>query len=68
MLTAGRFDPALVLLGPAGDVLAETYDYLGAVPHARLESDLQTSGEYRVVVTSFAPAMGGLYELRVDAR
>lgn len=60
-LTSTELDPYLILMGPSGDVVAEDDDGGGGL-NSRIQVIPDTSGSYRIVATSYAPASGS-YEL-----
>ena len=65
-LRSDQFDPVLMLFQPTGALVEENDDYQGSTDHSRIEvGELQDSGEYRVVVTSFAPSATGSYALSI---
>ncbi|MCY4671074.1 MAG: pre-peptidase C-terminal domain-containing protein, partial [Rhodococcus sp.] len=65
-LRASGFDPVLILFPPEGE-LHENDDYQGALDHSRIEIDLNSTGQYRVLVTSYAANETGSYELTVTS-
>ncbi len=65
-LTSTAFDPFLgVELPSGGDPIAND-DFEGRRDMARVVFQLQESGRYRVLVTSYAGGEGGAYELKLD--
>ena len=59
------FDPLLMLFAPAGDLVEKNDDYQGNMDHSRIQVELESTGEYRVLVTSYAPEETGNYELSI---
>ena len=64
--TADGFDAELMLLAPDGELVEEDDDDQGFW-HARIQVELESTGEYRVVVASSARPRTGSYVLRVTA-
>ena len=64
---ADGFDSVLMLFAPEGDLVAENDDYEGSPDHSRIQVELESTGEYRVVVTSYEADDTGSYELSVIA-
>ena len=64
--TADGFDAELMLLAPDGELVEENDDDEGFW-HARIQVELESTGEYRVLVTSSAGRRTGSYVLRVTA-
>ncbi len=64
---AGGFDSVLMLFAPDGDRVAENDDHEGSRDHSRIQVELESSGEYRVVVTSYEADETGSYALSVIA-
>jgi hypothetical protein len=63
-LASSQFDPYLILVAPSGD-RRENDDYQGSNRRARLEVELEETGTYRVLVTSYRKDEAGAYELLV---
>lgn len=63
--SAGGFDPVVMLFAPAGDLVAQNDDYEGSLDHSRIQVELESTGEYRVVVTSYEAGETGSYALSV---
>jgi len=61
-LYSSEFDTYLILAGP-GEFRFENDDVDGAPGHSIIEADLTEAGTYHVIVTSYAPAETGAYEL-----
>ena len=65
-LRSDQFDPVLMLFQPNWELVDENDDYQGSTDHSRLAvEELQDSGEYRVVVTSYGPNALGPYALNI---
>ena len=56
-----------MLFVPDGDLVAENDDYEGSPDHSRIQVELESTGEYRVLVTSYEADETGPYELSVIA-
>ena len=65
--TADGFDAELMLLAPNGELVVEDDDDDQGFWHARIQVELESTGEYRVVVASSARRRTGSYVLRVTA-
>ncbi len=63
--TADGFDAELMLFAPDGELVEENDDE--GFWHARIQVELESTGEYGVVVTSSARGRTGSYVLRVTA-
>ncbi len=59
---AADFDAYLLLLDPAGNVIAANDDY-GDVTKSHVQANLAQAGTYRVIVTSLNPGVGGTYTI-----
>ena len=64
-LTSDAFDTYVALSSPTGKVYNND-DFDGSRNHSRWEGAIEESGTWTVVATTFAPAQGGAYTLRVD--
>ena len=64
-LTADGFDPYLMLISPGGNQ-EENDDFEGSTSHSRIETTLTESGNYRVIVTSYATGETGSYDLGME--
>lgn len=64
-LSSSEFDPYLIVRGPDED-RKENDDVAGRPGESEVEMTLAESGEYRVIVTSYAPGETGAYVLRID--
>lgn len=64
-LSSSDFDPYLIVRGPDED-RRENDDLEGRPGESEVEMTLTESGEYRVIVTSYAPGETGSYSLRID--
>ena len=64
---AGGFDSVLMLFAPGGALVEENDDYEGSRDHSRIQVELESTGEHRVVVTSYEAGEVGAYELSVVA-
>lgn len=64
-LSSSEFDPYLIVRGPDED-RRENDDLAGRPGESEVEMTLAESGEYRVIVTSYAPGETGSYSLRID--
>ena len=62
---ADGFDSVLMLFAPDGDLVAESDDYQGSQDHSRIQVELESTGDYLVVVTSYGANETGSYELSV---
>jgi serine protease Do len=60
-----QFDPQLILIDPAGNVIAQDDDGGGNF-NARLDITLPQSGVYRVIVAATTRQAQGGYRLRVN--
>ena len=65
-LTSDQFDTYIILVTPNGEQI-ENDDYEGSLSHSRVETQANMSGEYEVLVTSFAPGETGSYSLSMEA-
>ena len=63
-LSSSDFDPYLIVRGPDED-RKENDDLEGRPGESEVEMTLAESGEYRVIVTSYAPGETGAYSLRI---
>ncbi|MDF1522439.1 MAG: serine protease [Trueperaceae bacterium] len=64
-LTSSAFDPYLVVLDPAGEVVVEVDDAPGMDLNAAASFVPAASGAHLIAVTSYAPAETGTFELLV---
>lgn len=64
-LTSDDFDTYLMLRAPSGDQL-DNDDFSGQQNRSVIETTLSESGEYRVIVTSYATNETGDYEITID--
>lgn len=65
-LTSTAFDPFLGVQLPSGGNPVENDDHEGRRDMSRISFQLQETGRYRVLATSYGAGEGGAYELTVD--
>ncbi len=63
-LSAADFDTYLRLQTPGGDVI-ENDDYDGSTDQSLLQLNLQESGRYRIIVSSYSSGETGAYQLAI---
>lgn len=63
-LSSSQFDPYLILVAPSGD-RRDNDDHQGSSSRSRLELELEETGTYRVLVTSYRKDETGAYELTI---
>lgn len=64
-LTSDDFDPYLIVIDPDGEQ-SDNDDYEGDITRSLVSQPLSQSGEYRVVVTSYATGESGDYDLLIS--
>jgi hypothetical protein len=60
------FDGFLILTGPDGQII-DINDDADSIHSSRIQSRLSQSGDHRIIVSSYAPGMGGNYTLTLTA-
>lgn len=64
-LRSEEFDPYLILVTPSGEQF-ENDDYGGDSARSMLALDLTETGEYRAIVTAYAPGEAGRYRFAIE--
>jgi len=64
-LRSEDFDPYLILTTPSGEHF-ENDDYAGDSQRSMLDLELPESGEYRAIVTAYAPGEAGRYRMAIE--